>query len=94
MIHEADGDGTPYRRTLDMLAGWAMYVDECAKNYPDERAMYEAESAAIHDLYQNLGSRSGPYSELDRQAYAFLGGEVTDLIMLGAAQNGGPDGSR
>ncbi|MBA2683251.1 MAG: hypothetical protein H0U66_01995 [Gemmatimonadaceae bacterium] len=86
MIREADGDGTPYRRTLDMLAGWAMYVDECAKSHPDERVMYEAESAAIRDLYQSLGSRSGPYTELDRQAYACLGKQVTDLIMLGAGE--------
>jgi hypothetical protein len=85
MIREADGDGTPYRRVLDLLAGWAMYIDGCAEGYPEERAMYEAEAEAIRALYQDLGSRSGSYADLDRQAYAFLGKPITDLVVLGAA---------
>jgi hypothetical protein len=87
MIREATGDGTAYRRILDMLAGWAMYVDGCAESYPDEKAMYEAEGDQIRALYQELGSKSGPYAELDRVAYEMLQGTITSFAVLGVAES-------
>lgn len=88
MIREAEGDGTPYRRVLDMLAGWAAYVDSCIEgaNTHEEKAAYEAESEALHAFYLDLAARSGAYSELDRQAYCFLQEKVIRLIVLGAGR--------
>jgi hypothetical protein len=88
VIRKATGDGTVYRRVMDLLAGWATYVDSCAEGYPDERDVYEAEAARIRDLYQDLGSRSGPYRELDRVAYEMLQGSISKLAVLGAEHDG------
>lgn len=47
------------RRLLDLLAGWGQYVDQCAESEDAHvgvtREAYERESAAIHELYQEVG---------------------------------------
>ncbi len=56
----------PYRSLLDLLAGWAEYVDRCqdTSNNPchyqasgDDvpREAYSDECDAVHDLYQEAG---------------------------------------
>lgn len=51
---------TTHRRLMDLLAGWAAYVERCAESEEPHpgvtRAEYEREAEIIHDLYQEIGA--------------------------------------
>jgi len=59
----------PYRRLLDLLAGWAQYVD------PLDTAYFEA----INGLYQRAGKRDLRPAEVDR----FMTSQVGPLVRGG-----------
>ena len=91
-----EGDGHAHRRLLDMLAGWAEYVEQCAQHpeaSPEGPApeVYERESAWLHDAYQRAGAWEANGAELDRRAYAFVQGELVRFVTLGI--EGTEDGS-
>lgn len=94
MIRTATGEGTTYRRVCDLLAGWAAYVAEEAKNATsvDERRMYLAENTAISRIYNDLACLSGTYDDLDRDALHRLEELVRDLVLHGAPAHGKAEG--
>ena len=70
-----------HRRLLDLLAGWAAFVDKCAEHgdsFHVTKEEYERESELIYNLYQRVGSWNQPTEVSVKQ---FLEEDLRDFLL-------------